>query len=101
MSNFSDNLINNLENLNKQNNNVIKNTIKRLYAISDINGKQREYTRNFLISIQKSKNKEKTLQTIYNFVLNSEKMFVGKTIEKNNWYKGTAIAGMECSNPNR
>lgn len=57
---------------------------------------QNQFTRNLIQKIKKS-SLEDSMIAVWNFALQQEgKYFLGKEVTRNCWYKGSAIAGMEC-----
>lgn len=53
--------------------------------------------REFAIKKVLKQNFSDALQTAWNFALQQDgKYFLGKEVTRNSWYKGSAIAGMEC-----
>ena len=81
----------------------IKSRVTSTLKSSSKNITKSQYNRaiNLVARINLMPSKERVMQSLYDFVLSSEGMFCGKTLEKKKWFKGTAIGGMECSNPNR
>ena len=88
---------------------LIKNTehLKKLKTKSDLNrfvkrlildnGLTKDLSSVILLKqLEKSKDFEASQQVVWNSLLASSGAYVGKTITKNSWYKGTAISGMEC-----
>ena len=49
-----------------------------------------------LKQLEKSKDFNSSQQVVWNALVSSSGAFLGKEITKKSWYKGTAIAGMEC-----
>ena len=49
-----------------------------------------------LKQLEKSKDFNSSQQVVWNALISSSGAFIGKEKTKNSWYKGTAIAGMEC-----
>ena len=81
--------------------------IKKLNSKSDIdkfvkrlvidNGLTKDKSSVILLKqLEKSKDFNSSRQVVWNTILSSSGAFLGKEITKKYWYKGTAIAGMEC-----
>ena len=81
--------------------------IKKLNSKSDIdkfvkrlvidNGLTKDKSSVILLKqLEKSKDFNYSRQAVWNAILSSSGAFLGKEITKKSWYKGTAIAGMEC-----
>ena len=68
---------------------------------NDLTKTQINEVKTFISVVKSKKTKDDALITLYDYALQSEGMFTGKTAERKSWFKGTAIGGMECSNPNR
>lgn len=49
-----------------------------------------------LKQLEKSKDFNSSQQVVWNALVSNSGAFLGKEITKKSWYKGTAIAGMEC-----
>lgn len=49
-----------------------------------------------LKQLEKSKDFNSSQQVVWNALVSSSGAFIGKEKTKKSWYKGTAIAGMEC-----
>lgn len=49
-----------------------------------------------LKQLEKSKDFNSSQQVVWNALVSNSGAFLGKEITKESWYKGTAIAGMEC-----
>lgn len=64
--------------------------------------KEMKYLKILQNNLKKSKDLFKSQEYCWNYVMASEGFIVKKdTITKKNWFKGTPIHGMECSNSNR
>lgn len=101
---FKTQLMLNLSNLNEaKTTNEIVRIVNRAYNYSEIKkGKEEKYIDILRNCLMKSKSKDASLKYVYNYIVSSEGMAMAdKTIEKKNWFKGTAIGGMECSNSYR
>lgn len=59
-----------------------------------------KYSQALQRNLKKQTDFQKSLQAVWNYILNSEHPMKMHDVGKCRW-KGTAIHGMECSNPNR
>lgn len=80
----------------------IKTSLKRILNETEKELTKTQYNNavSFISSISKL-HSDKVIIALYDHVLSAQGMYGGKTAERKHWFKGTAIGGMECSNPNR
>ena len=68
--------------------------VKRLIIDNDLTKDKSSVI--LLKQLEKSKDFETAYTAVWSSLLASSGAYVGKTVTRNSWYKGTAISGMEC-----
>ena len=81
----------------------IKTSLRRILGETEKELTKTQYNNavSFISSISKLRSDKAAIIALYDHVLSAQGMYGGKTAERKHWFKGTAIGGMECSNPNR